>query len=215
MNNVLLDELPEEWNGYTVNTWFQVGIQIFLLQDSKGISNQERTALIIDLMFENEDGSLRPHPQGSELVECIKWFIRGWDHDHAPESKEKKRLIDFDVDQWRIYADFRQVYGINLNEADLHFWEFMGMLWNMPQRQSSFLQVIEIRKKQIKAKMSKEEKEAIKKAQQVYGLENSGDGQKREYSEVEKQKIDDVDRIREKMKVKKREQGEALAMFRK
>lgn len=28
-------------------------------------------------------------------------------------------------------------YGINLNEADLHWWEFMGMLWNMPERQSS------------------------------------------------------------------------------
>lgn len=215
MNNVLLDELPEEWNGYKVNTWFQVGIQIFLLQDSGEISNQERTALIIDLMFEDESGYLRPYPQGNELAECIRWFMNGWNHDRTPESKEEKRLIDFDIDQWRIYADFRQVYGINLNEAELHFWEFMGMLWNMPQRQSSFLQVIEIRKKQIKAKMSKEEKEAIKKAQQVYGLENSGDGQKREYSEVEKQKIDDVDRIRKKMKAKKREQEEALAMFRK
>lgn len=213
MNNVLLDELPEEWNGYKVNTWFQVGIQVFLLQDSGEISNQERTALIIDLMFEDEAGYLRPHPQGNELVECIRWFMSGWNHDRTPESKEEKRLIDFDIDQWRIYADFRQIYGINLNEADLHFWEFMGMLWNMPQRQSSFLQVIEIRKKQVKAKMGREEKEAIRKAQQVYGLEDSGGRQKREYSEVEKQKIDDVDKIREQMKAKKHEQEEALAMF--
>ena len=123
------------------------------------------------------------------------------------------RLMDFNNDQWRIYADFRQIYGINLNEADLHWWEFMGMLWNMPQRQSSFLQVVDIRRKKLKSKMSKEERESIRNAQYIYGLEEKKE-KKRVYTDAEKQKIDEVDALREKMKRKKEETGEALDFFR-
>ena len=32
MNNVMLDNLPTEWNGYKVNTDFRIGMQIYILQ---------------------------------------------------------------------------------------------------------------------------------------------------------------------------------------
>lgn len=199
MNNVLLDELPEVWNGYKMNTSFRIGIQIFLIQGDDTLEDYERIPLIISLLFEQDDEKLA-FPEGEELGECIQWFMNGWCHDKSPLETDKRRIMDFDIDQWRIYADFRQIYGINLNETDLHWWEFMGMLWNMPQSQSSFLQVIDIRRKKIKAKMSKEEKDAIKKAQYVYGLDDAGSRQKREYTEEEVQRMDDVDWIRTKMK---------------
>lgn len=212
MNNVLLDELPEVWNGYKMNTSFRIGIQIFLIQGDDTLEDYERIPLIISLLFEQDDEELA-FPEGEELGECIQWFMNGWCHDKSPLEADKRRIMDFDIDQWRIYADFRQIYGINLNEADLHWWEFMGMLWNMPQSQSSFLQVIDIRRKKIKAKMSKEEKDAIKKAQYVYGLDGGSSKQKREYTEKEKQTIDEVDKLRKQIKAKKRVQGEALKEF--
>ena len=198
MNNVLYEPLPEEWNGYPINWWFQVGIQIYLVSEDPELMDFERTAIIAELLF--PEGVSPPE----EMQECITWFLNGWCHDRSAKEKEKKKLLDFNRDQWRIYADFRQIYGINLNEADLHWWEFMGMLWNMPQRQSSFLQVIEIRQKKITSKMGKEEKEAIRKAQYVYGLEDTVDKQKREYTEDEKQRIDEVDQIRKKMKIRRK-----------
>ncbi len=213
MNNVLLDELPEEWNGYKINTSFRIGIQIFLVQEDKILADYERIPLIISLLFEQDGEDTVSFPEGEELGKCIRWFMNGWCHDKYPVDVDKRRIIDFDIDQWRIYADFRQIYGINLNEVDMHWWEFMGMLWNMPHRQSSFLQVIEIRKEKINAKMSKEEKDAIKKAHHVYGLENSGGSKKREYTDEEKQKMDDVDLIREKMRANKKEQKEATSIF--
>lgn len=208
MNNVLFDELPTEWNGYPINSWFQIGIQIYLASEDKELMNFEKTNTIIELLFPEDV------PPADELDECIGWFLNGWCHDKSPKEKEKRKLLDFNKDQWRIYADFRQIYGINLNEADLHWWEFMGMLWNMPQRQSSFLQVIDIRKKKINHKMSKEEQKAIKEAQYIYGLGDSSEKQ-RNYTEEEKKKIDDVDRLREEMKIKKKEQKEALEILRK
>lgn len=197
MNNVLYEPLPEEWNGYPINTWFQVGVQIYLASEDKELLDFERAEIIAALLFP------AAVPPPDELAECLSWFLNGWCHDKSPQEKKRKKLIDFNVDQWRIYADFRQIYGINLNETELHWWEFMGMLWNMPQRQSSFLQVIEIRQKKITSKMGKEEKEAIRKAQYIYGLENTADKQKKEYTVDEKQKIDNVDYMRKKMKIRR------------
>lgn len=199
MNNILLDMLPDEWNGYEVNTWFQVGIQIFNIQYDRGMANWEKTAIIIGLLFSDEDGNIREHPDGSELSECISWYLNGWFHDKPGGDSDNRRLIDYDVDQWRIYADFLQIYRIDLNKSDMHFWEFMGLLWNMPYKYSSFMQVIDIRKKEIKANMSAEEKKSIREAQKIYGLQDSC-LTNREYSEDEKKKIDDVDALRQKMK---------------
>lgn len=207
MNNVLLDPLPTEWNGYPINYWFQIGIQIYLVFEDDELVDFEKADVIANLLFPGEV------PPKEQVQECLEWFLNGWCHDRSPKERDKRRLMDFNNDQWRIYADFRQIYGINLNEADLHWWEFMGMLWNMPQRQSSFLQVVDIRRKKLKSKMSKEERESIRNAQYIYGLEEKKE-KKRVYTDAEKQKIDEVDALREKMKRKKEETDEALDFFR-
>lgn len=202
VNNVLLDPLPTGWNDYYLNTWYQIGIQIYLLQDDKELADYEKINAIIDLLFLDEDtNELRPYPQGKELDECIKWFLNGWCHDKTVKQKNDIKLLDFDIDQWRIYADFRQIYHINLNDTELHFWEFMGLLWNMPYKYSSFLQVIEIRKKKPGKKDSPEVKKAIAEAQNIYGLGRTAE---KTYSEEEQKKIDEYDRQMEAIKAFKR-----------
>ena len=51
----------------------------------------------------------------------------------------------------------------------------------------------------MNSKMSKEERESIRNAQYIYGLEEKKE-KKRVYTDAEKQKIDEVDALREKMK---------------
>ncbi len=53
----------------------------------------------------------------------------------------------------------------------------------------------------------------IENAQYIYGLEEKKES-KRVYTDAEKQKIDEVDALREKMKRKKEENDEALDFFR-
>ena len=72
--------------------------------------------------------------------------MSGWHHDNpSPQKEHNEKVMDYFIDQGRIYADFRHVYGVNLNEADMHWWEFQWMLWNMPDGQSSFMNAIRIR----------------------------------------------------------------------
>ena len=201
MNNVLLDELPTEWNGYEVNTWFQIGVQLALLQEDEELSDYEKMQSMMELLFSDEEGHMREHPYTvKELDECIKWFLTGWQHDRKVKKDDsKERLLDFDVDQWRIYADFRQIYGINLNEAELHYWEFMGMLWNMPFELSSFLHVIDIRQKKPESGASIESKKKLAELKAVYEL----DKPEVIYTKEEEEKIDDYDRMMEAIKEKK------------
>lgn len=201
MINVMLDRLPEEWNGYEVNTSFRIGIQVFLVQYDKELTKYEKADAITWLLFDD-----REHPDGTELQQCIEWFLNGWYHDNSVESEDNRRLVDYDVDQWRIYADFRQIYGIDLSLADLHWWAFNGLIWNMPYEQSAFLQAIEIRRKEITARMGQEERKALEKAKAIYALEQPEE--KKEYTEEEKTKIDDYDRMMEEIRAKKRAEKE-------
>lgn len=211
MINVMLDPLPSEWNGYEVNTDFRVGMQVYILEYDPDLSKAEKSYLIECLLFEDENGELRDTPQGDDLQECITWFLNGWFHDREEKTKNTRRLVDYDIDQWRIYADFMQIYHIDLSTVDMHWWMFNGLLWNMPYKMSSFMQVIEIRQKKIDANMSKTEKDAIQNAKRIYDLDQQVE---REYTEEEKSKIDAYDQMMAEMRKQKDEEEEILKEFR-
>lgn len=210
MNNILLDALPTEYEGVKVNTSFRIGIQLALLQEETDLTNRERAILSMQLLFGDEDGNVKQVPKN--ISECIRWFMTGWDHDRRVSSEnQNKRLIDYDVDQFRIYADFLNIYGIDLNTADLHFWAFQGLLWNMPHERSSFLQCIEIRTKKPRKGASAEERKAISDGHKRYDLPQS----KKEvtYTAEEEAKIDAFDKMREEALKKRRENEEILKTF--
>ena len=157
-------------------------MQIYILQYDKEMNEYEKTTSILYLMFSDEYGELRDHPQYHELDECISWYL-----------------------------DFLQIYGIDLSVADMHWWKFNGLIWNMPRRLSSLVEVIEIRQKQIENNMSSKEKDAIRNAQNIYALEQS----EKEYTSEEKEKIDDYDRMMEEIRKQKETEQEALKQFKK
>ena len=195
MNNVLLDDLPTEWNGYQLNTGFDIGIQIMQIQYDNTITEYEKHDMLLWLLF-GDGEETREHPCGEDFDECFKWFLNGWFHDNPdPESQNsRERVVDYDVDQWRIYADFRQIYGIDLAETDyMHWWKFCGLLWNMPYRQSSFLQVVQTRQERPRNGASAEERRSLQKRKMIYALEQLEE--KKEYTEEEKNAIDAFDRM--------------------
>lgn len=198
MNNVLYEELPTEWNGYELNTWFQIGVQLALLFEDDEMSDYEKHAWMIELLFGNIDGTIREYPQDiEELNECISWFMGGWNHDNLlNDSDKEEKLMDYYVDQGRIYADFIGIYGINLNESTMHWWEFQWLLWNMPHERSSFLQTIEIRTKKPRKGSSPEEIKAIQKGKKIYGLKQK----EKELSQEQVEKIDAYDLFMKKIK---------------
>lgn len=218
MSNVLYEPLPDCWEkdgrSYIVNTSFRIGIQLSLLFDDNEITERERQYYLLALLFGNEDGSIREFPQDpDEFMECLDWFIGGWYHDNQTEqTKHNEKVMDYYVDQGRIYADFRHIYSINLNEVDMHWWEFQWLLWNMPDEESSFLSVIKIRTQKPRRKAGKEELEAIRRGKTMYGLKTK---RKEKLTREQEKAIDEYDKMMSEYRNKRTKEKEALAQFRK
>lgn len=164
MWNVLLDVLPEDWHGYPIDTDFQTGIQISQCFDDDELSTREKLITSLCLLFPDEDN----RPPLSEAQEALEWYMTDFNHDKHSGKKGMKKLMDFDVDQWRIYAAFLSQYGIDLNTTKMHWFVFMGLLGNLEE--SSFSRVIDIRQKKITGKMSPEERKHLAEAKKVYEL---------------------------------------------
>lgn len=196
MFNILLDKLPSDYRGFPIDTDFQVGIQIMQALEDRELSGQEGQAVALALLFlqEDEQGNKLPLPDARTALEGLVWFLTDWNHDHNDKS-DKARVTDYDIDQWRIYAAFRQHYNINLNTCKLHFWEFMGLLTTLPE--CAYTRVVDIRARKITPKMGKEEKKAYIELKKVYALDNP---RETAYTDSQKDAIDDFDRMMEEQK---------------
>lgn len=163
MFNVMLDPVPTMWEGFPIDSDFRIGIQICQIFEDKEMLDSEKFSQAAGLLFPG----IMPEPP--EQAEAVKWFLSEWNHDNTSKSKNTVRVLDYDIDQWRIYSAFREKYGIDLNMAEMHYWQFMGLLRNL--NDCAFTKILDIRSMKIKPKMSKEEKAAISMAKAVYGLE--------------------------------------------
>lgn len=220
MFNVLLDKLPTEYKGFPIDSDFQIGIQIMQALEDGELTEQEGQSVALSLLFlaEDENRDPLPLPDAETAIEGLMWFLTGWNHDHNSKG-DKTRVTDFDIDQWRIYSAFRQHYGINLNdlgvrcvgykvieeeieekvekkivpiyeENKMHFWEFMGLLITLPE--CAYTRVIDIRAKKITSKMGKDERKAYTELKKAYALDQP---KEMEYTDSQKQAIDDYDRM--------------------
>lgn len=171
MFNVMLDPLPTEYKGFQIDSDFQIGIQMFQALNDEELTEQERMLEAISLLFpdKDEEGNKLPYPDFNTAVEGVQWFLSRWYQDNTPEEKDKTKVTDYDIDQWRIYSAFRSQYNINLNTDSLHFWEFMGLLSTLEE--CAYTRVIGIRQRKFEGKMGAKERAALRKAKEIYTLE--------------------------------------------
>lgn len=164
MFNIMLDPLPNDWNGYPIDSDFQTGIMISQCMADESLSNDEKFLTAMDLLFPQDK------PPVNEAEEAITWFLNEYNHDNmSSKKKEKEEIVfDFDIDQWRIYAAFKSQYNIDLNTAQLHWFVFMGLLSNLAE--CALTRVMDIRQKEITPKMSRKEKNAIMAAKKVFAI---------------------------------------------
>ena len=183
MFNIMLDKLPTTYKGYPINSDFRIGIQIFQLLNDNDFFDSEKFYKAYDLLFLDEEwetGESIPFkdsngvdiqlPDIQTAQEGIQWFLSGWYMDNPVKGKEEqKKDMDYDVDQWRIFSAFLTQFSINLNEVDMHFWVFMGLLSTLEE--CAFTRIVDIRTKKIDPKMCPSDKEELRKVKERYALE--------------------------------------------
>lgn len=188
MFNVMLDELPDMWEGFPIDTDFRIGVQISQIMEDKDLSDNEKWGASAELLFRG----IRPDPP--YYYDAIMWFLQEWNHDNNKKSKDRTRVLDYDIDQWRLYSAFKAQYGIDLNTVNMHYWQFMGMLTTL--NECAFTRVVDVRLKRLRSNMTKEEKQIIKDQKTIYGLEQPQE----QISEDEKVKKREALELFEKMR---------------
>lgn len=169
--NIIIDDLPYEYEGYLINYNFRTGILI--------------SECLIDGEFEdNEDGeeeriwtSLRilygkGVPPTDIALKGLSWFLNCGDVQCNKEQEVSELLFSFFEDRNRIYSAFMMKYGINLNKSNMHFFEFLPLFNDLDK--TAFRRIVDLRRmtsKEIK-RYSKEDQETIRKMKQEFALKN-------------------------------------------
>ena len=180
MFNILLDALPEDYEGYPINTAFQTGILISMCLSDEELSEHERILTALTLLYGDNI------PPMETALDGLKWFMSETNHDNYKGVKSDNIIImDYDVDQYRIYAAFRNQYHIDLNTADMHWFEFKGLLDNI--RECSLTDVMQLRQTKIPSHFSAKERRELEAKQKIFRLGKKNVDE--EYSESEKQRI--------------------------
>lgn len=132
MSILLLDGLPEEYEGIPISADYRNMIQVDLILHDPAINETEKTIAALYQLYPELPSDTH------KAVDGLVWFYtRG---DAAGDGKDKgtkktsKKAFDFEQDANLIYAAFYATYGISLTTVDfLHWWEFMALLEGLPE----------------------------------------------------------------------------------
>lgn len=137
--NLLLDPLPEDYDGWLIRTDYRIGIQISLCLQDEDLTQEERVALALSLLYGNGV------PPLETALEGLSWFLNcGQDlREDIPAGEIAQRLW-FDYDSARIAASFRKSFGIKIYREKMHWFEFMALLDSVDE-DSSLSHAIQLR----------------------------------------------------------------------
>lgn len=128
--NILLDPLPEDYNGWLIRTDYRIGIQITLCLQDEDLDKNERMFVAMSLLYGNGIPPLETAADG------LIWFLRCGAEARDDVRPSGKNLLFFDFDHARIAASFRKTYGMKLHREKLHWFEFQSMLESLDEDSS-------------------------------------------------------------------------------
>lgn len=137
MYNAMLDRLPSDYEGWLIRTDYRIGVQIQLCISDRELSDSEKTATALDLLYGNGVPPLQT------AIEGLSWFMSCGNADSSKNADDEPPVYSFEHDAGRIVSAFRKVFGIDISRERLHWFEFVNMLGDLSG--TAFTSVIEIR----------------------------------------------------------------------
>lgn len=167
--NILIDELPEaiEVDGvaYPLNTDFRSGIQCILDFEDQDITDDEKAVLLLRRLYK---GAM-PDNVNEAVRLAVKFLDGGKEDDAENPFGERHRLYSFEKDASLIYAAFQQTHGIDLQSANLHWWQFLALFMDLGA-DTAFNSLVNLRRRVKNGDASKEEREQALKMGAVFDL---------------------------------------------
>ena len=152
--NLLTDTLPETvtvtTTEYPVRSSFRDCLRIMLAFEDNTLTGQEKQIVLLQALYSVVPADIQA------ATEAANWFLNGGKD--SDEESNGLRLFSFTSDANLIYAAFRQTHGIDLATAELHWWQFLALFMDLGQ-ETTFCQLVALRKRVKTGKATKEEKQ--------------------------------------------------------
>ena len=136
MFNPLLDRLPEDYQGWLIRSDYRIGIQIQLCITDPNLSDSDKTATALSLLFG------RGLPDLQTAVQGLGWFL-ACGNPQPLEPSEEPDVYSFELDAPRIVSAFKKVFHRDISRERIHWFEFVPMLADLSG--TAFASVIDIR----------------------------------------------------------------------
>lgn len=131
---MIFEKLPDtvEISGtrYPIRTDFRIGIQLEELLKNETMDEREKYEKMLLLYYPQIPNDL------NEAIKKIMWFYRCGVEKEEPKEEKKERYkryrskepsYSFVQDAKYIYSAFKEQYGIDLSEGEMHWWKFLSL----------------------------------------------------------------------------------------
>lgn len=169
MFDLITSTLPTEYKGVNVKTDFKQALKFFKILDSEELDQKTKALLIMRCLFcLNPFCCDTPIDRDPDLWEFINYYISGGSDS---EKSGGTKSYDFVQDADYIYSAFMQIYGINLRQIKMHWWEFLALFKSLPEG-TMLSKIIDIRTKDIDPKMDSKNKANLMRLKSQFMLKN-------------------------------------------
>ena len=156
--NLLVDKLPKtiEIHGqeYQINSDFRACLSIILAFEDEELTDLEKQFVMIRNLYEDRPDDFQA------AMDAGMEFLNGGAH--GVQGSDGPRVYSFSKDANLIFAAFHQTHGIDLEAVEyLHWWKFMALFMDLGQN-TTFCELVSLRKRVKTGKASKEEKAAAR-----------------------------------------------------
>lgn len=170
MNNVLVDELPTavmiDGQEYEINSDFRTCIRIIMAFEDNDLAALEKQMILVESLY-----PVKPENLQEAFEKGIK-FLNGGGESNGEEKEEGLRLYSFAKDANFIFAAFKQTHGVDLSDSnDLHWWKFLALFADLGA-DTTFCNLVSLRKKVKTGKATKEERQAAYELGEMFEVED-------------------------------------------
>jgi len=170
--NMLIDVLPDEitvdGTKYAINSDFRTSMLFELMMSDKELDDKEKIENALMFYYPIIPQNIK------EAMDQILWFYRcGRDMIKSKGSGSGKndQIYDFNFDDEYIYSAFLDQYGIDLQDADLHWWKFKALFKSLKE-DNEIVKIMGYRSMDLSKIKDKEEKTRYKKMKELYKIQN-------------------------------------------
>lgn len=152
--NILTEALPDavEIDGidYPINTDYRAALRIIMAFEDGELTDYERQVILLSGLYPE----VPPHLTGA--LEKARLFLNGGETGES-DTPTGPRVYSWAKDANFIYAAFKQTHNIDLQNARLHWWQFLALFMDLGQ-DTTFCQLAGLRKRLKTGKATKEER---------------------------------------------------------